>query len=555
MLTEEDLLFGKIALDMNLLAPSQLDRVKEEMLANPQLRIGELLIQKGYLYPWDLEEILAEQARRKKQHQAEQAPGVLVKISAPQPPPRSVFAPSPPVSAEPPKLGPAPSLKITPPPPPLSSKSAAPETPVPSVKGRMGTSTTKITVTPIMPSQIAAKTPVVTPTPIPASPPVESTASQPMMVGARAAEENYEPTAPLVPIPVEGRLRELLEQARSMQASDLHLSVGSPPFVRKFKNILMLPHPALTPEDTETLIFQAISEAQKKYLFKNKSLDFCLTIPGVGRYRTCFYKQINGWEAAFRVIPNAVKSFDDLKLPPVLKRLTEYPQGLILVTGPAGSGKTSTLAAMIDLINQTREDHIITIEDPVEYLQLPKRCQVSQRELRTHTKSFASALKAALRQDPDIIMIGEMRDRETMSLAISASETGHLVLGTMPTSSASRTINAVIDYFPPDQQGQIRSMISESLRGIVCQNLIPNVQGTGVELALEVLLFDPSVATVVRNNQLHQLASVMQTGKARGMKSLDDSLVSLVHQGSIDPEEAYALAENKPIFEQYRKKK
>ena len=511
MLTQEDLLFGKIAIDMNMLSPTQLERVKEE-LENSNLKIGELLVQKGYLYPWDIEEILAEQKKRKVQLQMQQTPAASLK---------------------PPELAS---------PPPVDQTNSDP---VCDVKTEIALTETTDT-TKAVPSET------------PTNPSLEPINALQEPEGLKTmvpiSEEQYSSSPPLIPIPVKGLLKELLTKARNGNASDLHLSVGSPPFFRKYKCIENLPYPALSAEDTEKIIFPIISESQKRYLLKNKSMDFCLTIPGEGRYRTCFYKQINGWDAVFRVIPNQVKSFDELDLPPAIKKLTEYPQGLILVTGPCGSGKTSTLAAMIDIINQNREDHIISIEDPVEYIQTPKKCQISQRELHSHTKSFANALKASLREDPDIIMIGEMRDRETMSLAISASETGHLVLGTMPTSSAARTINSVIDFFPVDQQAQIRSMISESLRGIISQNLIPKTDGSGVELAMEILVFDSAVSTIVRQNQIHQLSSVIQTGKARGMMAMDDSLMALIQKGTIDQEYAYALAENKAKFEPFKKR-
>ena len=308
--------------------------------------------------------------------------------------------------------------------------------------------------------------------------------------------------------------------------------------------------PPFTPSETEALLFEILTTAQAEELRDKLSVDFAYT-DATGRYRCCFVRQRNGWDGSFRLINNKVPDFDELGLPAQLRKLTEYHQGLILVTGPNGCGKSSTLAAMIDLVNQQRDDHIITIEDPVEYIFETKGCHISQREVGTHTNTFAAALRAALREDPDVVMIGELRDLETISLAITAAETGHLVFGTLPTTSAPRTIDRLLDVFPPEEQAQIRSMVSESIKGIVCQQLVPTKDGKGRALAFEILFNTPAVGNIIRERKLHQIEGLMQTGKKMGMILLDNSLEELVQNKTIDGQEAWFAASNKKKFEQY----
>ena len=345
-----------------------------------------------------------------------------------------------------------------------------------------------------------------------------------------------------------------LEYARTMGASDIHLNTGAPPMMRKYGKLITLNRPPLTIQETEKLLLSMLNKAQRETMDAKQSVEFCYSIKDVGRYRSCILRQRIGWDGAFRVINSEVPAFDELGLPPELRRLTEFHQGLVLVTGPNGCGKSTTMAAMIRLINENREEHIISIEDPVEYVHDPKKCQVNQREVGANTKSFANALRAALREDPDIIMIGELRDEETTSLAITAAETGHLVFGTLHTTSAARTIDRVLDVFSPEEQGQIRSMISESIRGIICQQLIPRKDGNGRALALEILFNTPAVANLIRERKLHQLPSAMQTGRKLGMLLLDDSLMNLLKAGKIDGADAYFGAENKATFAQWAPK-
>ena len=346
-------------------------------------------------------------------------------------------------------------------------------------------------------------------------------------------------------------VRAYLERAVEMGASDLHLGPDAPALVRIHGQLSPLEGPGaryLTKEETEQLARSFLLPKQVKKVEEYGSVDYCYEAEGLARFRTSVVRQRRGWESVFRVISNKIRTMDELGLPPVLKTLTRYHNGLVLVTGAVGSGKSTTLASMVDHINRERKDHIITLEDPIEYVFNPAGCQVSQREIGANSASFSSALRAALREDPDVIMVGEMRDLETISLAISASETGHLVLGTLHTSTAARTLDRLLDVFPIEQQAQIRTMVSESLRGIVCQQLIPRKDGHGRLLALEVLVNNPAVGNLIREAKTFMLPGVMQTGKKLGMKLMDDSLQELLDKGLITGEEAYRRAENKKMF-------
>lgn len=345
-------------------------------------------------------------------------------------------------------------------------------------------------------------------------------------------------------------LAEYLKYAIQINASDLHLGPDSPPLIRYNGQLgsVSAEVDKLTPEDSERLAREFLTADQVNYIEEHGSLDFCYEDEAVGRFRACVVRQRRGWESVFRVISSKVRKMEDLGLPKVMYDLIEYHNGLILVTGSVGSGKTTTLAAMVDQINQQRKDHIITLEEPIEYVFQPQGCQVTQREIRSHTESFATALRGSLRQDPDVIMVGEMRDLETISLAITASETGHLVLGTLHTSNAARTMQRLLDVFPVNQQAQIRTMVSESIRGVICQQLIPRADGQGRVLALEIMTNTPAVAHLIREGKNFMLPGVMQIGKKQGMQLMDDSLMTLVEQGLITPEEGHFRSQNKKMF-------
>ena len=345
---------------------------------------------------------------------------------------------------------------------------------------------------------------------------------------------------------------EYLRVAQEAGASDLHLGITAQPIWRRHGLLAPIWSQAdtLTAEDTKTLAWNFLTDAQKELLAARGDVDFAYATD-FGRFRASVVRQRLGIDIVFRVISTNLRSMDDLGLPESLKLLTQYHNGLVLVTGSVGSGKSTTLAALVDEVNKTRHDHIITLEDPIEYIIESKGCHVTQREVHTHTKSFGAALRGALREDPDVIMVGEMRDLETISLAITASETGHLVLGTLHTGSAARTLDRVLDVFPIDQREQIRIMVSESLRGIVSQQLIPRKDGDGRVLAMEILTNTPAVGNLIREAKTYMLPGVMQTGKKQGMKLMDDSLMELYDNGLISQEEAYVRAEQKALMRQH----
>jgi twitching motility protein PilT len=346
-----------------------------------------------------------------------------------------------------------------------------------------------------------------------------------------------------------------LEIAQKAGASDLHLAVNAQPRWRVHGTLepIWPDAPRLTGEQTAALAKGFVPEVYLDELNSRGDSDFAYANK-FARYRTSVVRQRLGIEIVFRVINTHVRTMDELGLPQHLKLLTRYQNGLILVTGSVGTGKSTTLAAMIQQINTDRRDHIITLEDPIEYIIESKNCHVSQREIFTHTQSFATALRAALREDPDVIMVGEMRDLETISLAITASETGHLVLATLHTSNASRTLDRLLDVFPPEQQEQVRVMVSESLRGVISHQLIPRKDGTGRVLALEILTNTPAVANVIREAKTYMLPGIIQTGKKQGMRLMDDALIELYQRGLISAEEAYARAEQKQMVREHLKK-
>jgi twitching motility protein PilT len=329
-------------------------------------------------------------------------------------------------------------------------------------------------------------------------------------------------------------------------ASDIHLGVNSPPLWR-LHGILQPIWPdaeRLTAQQTAALAKGFLSDLHQEQLAQRGDADFAYAT-SFGRFRTSVVRQRLGTDLVFRIINTNVRTMDELGLPEHLKLLTRYQNGLILVTGSVGSGKSTTLAALVEQINIERHDHIITLEDPIEYVFQPKGCHITQREVHTHTVSFGAALRGALREDPDVIMVGEMRDLETISLAITASETGHLVLGTLHTGNASRTLDRVLDVFPIDQQEQIRIMVSESLRGIISQQLIPRPDGLGRVLALETLTNTPAVANVIREAKTYMLPGIIQTSKKQGMQLMDDAMLELFKAGYIGADEAYARSEQK----------
>ena len=360
------------------------------------------------------------------------------------------------------------------------------------------------------------------------------------------------PTAILVESHPLGHADNYLKIGQKAGASDVHLGVAAPPIWRVHGSLepIWPDAPPLTREQTAALAEAFIPEEYKEELNSRGDSDFAYANE-FARYRVSVVRQRLGIEMVFRVINTHVRTMDELGLPEYLKLLTRYQNGLILATGSVGTGKSTTLAAMIEQINTERRDHIITLEDPIEYMILSRNCHVSQREVFTHSESFATALRAALREDPDVIMVGEMRDLETISLAITAAETGHLVLATLRTSNASRTLDRLLDVFPPEQHAHVRVMVAESLRGVISHQLIPRKDGTGRVLGLEILTNTPAVANVIREAKTYMLPGIIQTGKKQGMRLMDDALIDLYDRGLISAEEAYERADQKPLMRQH----
>jgi len=325
-----------------------------------------------------------------------------------------------------------------------------------------------------------------------------------------------------------------------LKASDLHLTAGSPPMVREKGRLRPLEYPVLTPQQTREIIYSILTNDQRKRLENDWQIDFAYSIPGQGRFRVNAYFQRASLGAAFRLIPNEMPALDDLGLPPVLRDFVKKPRGFVLVTGPTGSGKSTTLAAMLDVINKERHEHIMTIEDPIEFLHRHQNCIVNQRELGSDAQSFGLGLKAALRQDPDVILVGEMRDLETIATALTAAETGHLVFATLHTQDTAQTVDRIVDVFPPAQQHQVRVQLSVSLQGIVTQQLLPTADGQGRVCGTEILVPTPAIRNLIREGKTHQIYSALQTGGAHGMQTMDASLADLVRRQKITRELAEA---------------
>lgn len=351
------------------------------------------------------------------------------------------------------------------------------------------------------------------------------------------------------------KIDEFLKRMKDSGASDLHLTVDSPPMLRVHGEMNPVSDRKVTQEINQSLLFEIMPPEIKKKYDTNKEVDFAYEILDLARFRVNVFTQRYGMGAVFRLIPNEILSLEKLGLPPVIESFAEKNRGLLLVTGATGSGKSTTLAALIDYINRSRKEHILTIEDPIEFVHPTKKCLINQREVGPHTHSFANALKSSLREDPDIILVGEMRDLETIELAITAAETGHLVYGTLHTSSASRTIERIINVFPPSQQEQIRMMVAESLLGVICQQLARRCDRPGRVAILEILVVHAAVSNLIREGKTFQIPSVIQTGRKYGMQTTDQALFDLYMKRVLSAEEAYLRATNKSQFEQFIAKK
>jgi twitching motility protein PilT len=478
MSQQDQALIGRLAVHYKMITMEQLAEVtREQSRQGAGKGLGDLLVEKGFLRPPQLAQLLKVQAQILAKQQA---------AAAGQAP-----APAPPPAAARPEAEPRPAA---------SSTRAAPS-----------------------PAAGRSK---------PLAPPVKQPAA-PHPGGSGA-----------VPSEAKAQLDRILEAGVRSGASDIHLHSGVPLRHRTRGRLLDPEGEPVDLETAERMIFSILSDEQSTSLRDRGELDLCYTLKGVGRFRINLYREQRGWDGVFRAIPQEPPSLEQLGLPASFAKLTNYSQGMLLVTGPAGCGKSSTLAALIKLINEERHEHILMIEDPIEYLHSSKHCLVNQRSVRRDTESFARALRAALREDPDVIAIGELRDLETISLAMTAAETGHLVLATLHTNDTIRTINRLVGAFPSDQQSQARTMLSESLRAVISQRLLPTVDGSRRVVAYELLKVNKAVGNLIRENKTFQIRSILQTGAAQGMCLLDESIAQLVKAGTVSREEALRHCED-----------
>ena len=343
-------------------------------------------------------------------------------------------------------------------------------------------------------------------------------------------------------------ISELLAFSVKNKASDLHLSAGLPPMIRVHGDIRRINVPALNNQEVRAMVYDIMSDAQRKVYEAQLEIDFSFELRDVARFRVNAFNQERGAGAVFRTIPSVVLTLEQLEAPKIFKDIADTPRGIVVVTGPTGSGKSTTLAAMVDYVNEKEYGHILTIEDPIEFVHKSKKCLVNQREVGPHTLGFAEALRSALREDPDVILVGEMRDLETIRLALTAAETGHLVFGTLHTSSAAKTVDRIVDVFPAAEKEMVRSMLSESLRSVISQTLLKRKDGTGRVAAHEIMLGTPAIRNLIRENKVAQMYSSIQTGQSLGMQTLDQNLVELVRRNLIESSDARAIAVNKDMF-------
>lgn len=343
-------------------------------------------------------------------------------------------------------------------------------------------------------------------------------------------------------------ITELLAFSVKNKASDLHLSSGLPPMIRVHGDVRRINLPPMEHKDVHAMVYDIMNDGQRKAYEEVLECDFSFEIPNLARFRVNAFNQNRGASAVFRTIPSKVLTLEDLNAPKIFKEISEQPRGIVLVTGPTGSGKSTTLAAMIDYVNQNQYAHILTIEDPIEFIHESKRCLINQREVHRDTLSFNNALRSALREDPDVILVGELRDLETIRLALTGAETGHLVFGTLHTSSAAKTIDRIIDVFPAEEKDMVRAMLSESLRAVIAQTLLKTKDGTGRVAAHEIMIGTPAIRNLIRENKIAQMYSAIQTGQGMGMQTLDQCLIDLVKRNVVSAVEAKARAQNKDNF-------
>jgi len=343
-------------------------------------------------------------------------------------------------------------------------------------------------------------------------------------------------------------ITELLAFGVKNKASDLHLSAGLPPMIRVHGDVRRINLPAMEHKDVHGMVYDIMNDGQRKIYEETLECDFSFEIPNLARFRVNAFNQQRGAGAVFRTIPSKVLTLDDLNCPKIFREISEYPRGIVLCTGPTGSGKSTTLAAMVNHVNENTYGHILTVEDPIEFVHEAKKCLINQREVGPHTLSFSNALRSALREDPDVILVGEMRDLETIRLALTAAETGHLVFGTLHTSSAAKTVDRIVDVFPAAEKEMVRSMLSESLRAVISQTLLKTKDGTGRVAAHEIMIGTPAIRNLIRENKVAQMYSSIQTGQSYGMQTLDQNLLDMVRRNLVSSNEARNKAANKDAF-------
>jgi len=531
-------LIGRLAVHYKVISQEQLSQALADQ--GDHSKLGEFMVGSGLLQQAQLDKLLKIQQDMLVKHRASKAAEAANPNPNPNPKPEAAGAsarPAPPARLPKPVVE-----KIPLPRPPRTAplverpSRTAPRT-TPALPGADDT------FSDVRPEDILSQPPIKERRKVQLA--MKPAGSPPAVAEPRAATADRVAEAEVGPPPrpagspgCKERVHALMRQASEAQASDLHVHSGAHARLRVHGLLEPLGDGSLEPQACEAMLSDLLDDTQWALLCRHGQVDFAYDLEGVGRFRSNVYRQQRGLDATFRLIPPRPPALEELGLPDTLGKFTGYHQGMVLVTGPAGCGKSATMAALLDRVNECREEHIITVEDPVEVVHASKRCLVNQRQVGPHTETFARALRAALREDPDIIAIGELRDLETISLALTAAETGHFVLATLHTNSAMRTINRLIGVFPPNQQSQIRTMVSESLRAVISQRLVRRADGEGRVPALEIMVVNQAVGNLVRENKTVQIQSILQTGAAHGMCLLDDSLSKLVTSGTVTQEEA-----------------
>jgi twitching motility protein PilT len=518
-------LMGRLAIQLKLIDMDQLNEATAEQGRNPDKRLGDILLEKGFVNARQLEKLKQVQRDVVAKHRAKQA---LSATGAPEP-----------EAARAPAAKPAPAR-------PAAPRPAVPQAEAPSAEAPKAEAPREAAPPAPAPAAPAAPAPpaaAASPAPAAPAPQVE-----PAPVAAPASPAGDSLELSVAAAPDRGRLEQVLSEAVAKGASDIHVHANAPIRFRLGGQMVDQGDAVLSAQEAEALALAALSEEQRGRLCHEGELDLCLSVDGVGRFRTNVYRQQRGFDVVMRSIPAEPPTLDQLGLPNTLAKFTNYHQGMVLITGPAGCGKSSTMAALVNLVNEERDEHILTVEDPIEYIHKSKRCLVNQRHAGAHTASFARALRGALREDPDVIVIGELRDLETISLAMTAAETGHFVLATLHTNNAVRTVNRMIGAFPSNEQEQVRTMLSESLRAVVSQRLVPTKDGSTRLPALEILVNNKAIGNLIRDQKTVQIRSSLQTGAHSGMCLLEQSLNELVKSGQVDKDVALRMAEDPKII-------